>query len=340
MARVMTLTVMSPQTAANARPRLHRAGRAAALLLTAALLPLPALAQTTAPEPEPTVYRVWFLGGQSNMEGFGFASDLPADARGSVPGVMIFNGRSAPDGATGGGTGLWAPLSPGFGTGFETDGSTNRLSDRFGPELAFGRRLAERGAGPVALVKFSRGGTGLMAGVSGYGSWDPDYAEGNGRNQYDNALTALTTALGTTDIDGDGRPDRLVPAGIIWMQGEADAYDRADAAAAYPANLNRFMGLLRAALRVDDLPVVIGRIADSGQDTDGVVMTYAPVVQQAQADWVAADPCAELVSVTRDFRFLPDGWHYVSSDYLTLGAAFADAALALDARCGLSARTD
>ena len=160
------------------------------------------------------------------------------------------------------------------------------------------------------------------------------YAEGDGRNQYDSALTAIRTALETRDIDGDGRPDRLEPAGIIWMQGEADAHQRADAAAAYRVNLDHLMGLLRAALRVDGLPVVIGRIAESGAGPNGLLMTYSPQVQQAQADWVAADRCAALVSVTKDFKFLPDHWHYLSTNYVTLGAAFADAALALQARCG------
>lgn len=301
-------------------------------LAAAAALATPLHAQPASPAQ--TVYKVWFLGGQSNMEGFGFTAELPAELRGPVPGGMIFNGQALPDGQAGGGLGLWAPLSPGFGTGFSTDGQRNSLSERFGPELTFGRRLAERGVGPVALVKFARGGSSLMGGVSGFGAWDPAYAEGDGRNQYDSALTAIRTALETRDIDGDGRPDRLEPAGIIWMQGEADAYQRADAAAAYRVNLDRLMGLLRAALRVDGLPVVIGRIAESGAGPNGLLMTYSPQVQQAQADWVAADRCAALVSVTKDFKFLPDNWHYLSTNYVTLGAAFADAALALQARCG------
>lgn len=305
----------------------------ACIALAAAVTLATPLRAQPAPAPAPTVYKVWFLGGQSNMEGFGFTAELPAALRGPVPGVMIFNGQALSDGQAGGGLGLWAPLSPGFGTGFSTDGQRNRLSERFGPELTFGRRLAERGAGPVALVKFARGGSSLMAGVSGFGTWNPSSAEGNGRNQYDSALTTIRTALETRDIDGDGRPDRLEPAGIIWMQGEADAYQRADAAAAYPVNLDRLMGLLRAALRVDDLPVVIGRIADSGAGPNGLLMTYSPQVQKAQADWVAADRCAALVSVTKDFQFLPDHWHYLSANYVTLGAAFADAALDLQTRC-------
>jgi hypothetical protein len=282
-----------------------------------------------------TVWRTYFLGGQSNMEGFGFASELAADQRGAVPRVMIFDGRMVPDNEADGGVGVWAPLQPGHGTGFVTDGQENRLSDRFGPELAFGRRRAELLPGErIAIIKYARGGSSLAAGVSGFGTWDPDYTAGNQRNQYDNALTAIADALAVDDIDGDGVRDRLLPAGIVWMQGEADAYDHADAAAAYESNLRRMMDLLRAALHQDDLPVVIGRIRDSGQDADGLLMDYSPQVRAAQSAWTRADHCAALVTASDDFGFLPDGWHYRSVDYLTLGNAFADAMHALEGRCG------
>jgi hypothetical protein len=236
----------------------------------------------------------------------------------------------AADGETGGGAGLWAPLRPGHGTGFRTDGGNNALSNRFGPELSFGQRLSEIAPGErIAIIKYARGGTALTHGVSGYGSWDPDYAIGNGLNQFDHALAAIHGAMRIADIDGDGVNDRLVPSGIIWMQGEADAYDNAAAAARYDRDLARLMGLLRAAMHRDDLPVVIGRIVDSGATPESRVMAFAPQVQEAQARYVAADACAALVTVTEDFAFLPDGWHYMSGDYLRLGDAFAEAVAAI-----------
>ena len=281
-----------------------------------------------------TDYHVYFLGGQSNMEGFGFTSDLPAAQVNPARIVMIFNGRMEADGAAGGGVGRWARLEPGFGTGFETDGATNSLSDRFGPELAFGTRLAERAPRRnIAIIKYARGGSALAIGASGFGSWDADYSGGNQRNQYDNALTAISHALSTRDIDQDGQPDRLIPAGIIWMQGEADAYDNADAVRAYEDNLRRLMDLLRAAFRRDDLPVVLGQIADSGDNPETRVMTYSPEVQAAQKAFTDKDSCAELVTVTETFSFLPDGWHYTSDDYLTLGRAFADGVYGLELSC-------
>lgn len=278
-------------------------------------------------------YLVFYLGGQSNMDGYGYVSELPESWAGTVANVMIFQGRQGEDGKQGGGVGAWVPLGPGHGIGFSSDGRDNALSDRFGPELAFGRRMAELNPGArIALVKYSRGGTSLLEGASGYGNWEPDSELGGGINQYDHALAALRNALAVEDIDGDGEADTLRPAGIAWMQGEADAYDNPVAARAYRQNLKRMMDLFRAALRTDDLPVVLGRIVDSGRDDDGLLMDYSPVVQAAQEDYAAGDRCAELVDVSAGIGW-SDDWHYDSASYLRLGAAFAEAMQALRADC-------
>ena len=281
------------------------------------------------------VYEVYFLGGQSNMEGFGFTSDLAPELRQPAENVVIYTGRSVADGEAGGGVGVWARLKPGFGFEFVTDGAANILSDRFGPEVTFGHALsATDPEARIAIVKFSRGGTALVDGVSGFGSWDPDYTASNGRNQYDNALTAISEALRTHDVDGDGEPDRLIPAGIVWMQGEADAFHNEAASSNYAANLARLMSLLRAALHDDDLPLVIGRIRDSGDSAETRVMAYSPLVRAQQEAFVEADRCAALVTASDDFGFLPDGWHYRSRDYVVLGREFALAMRELQKQCG------
>ncbi len=278
----------------------------------------------------PTAWRLYFLGGQSNMEGYGYADGLPEDLRQAAPNVMIFTGRMALDNETHGGTGLWQRLEPGFGTGFTTDGGKNVLSDRFGPELAFGHSMAERSPGTnIAIIKYALGGSGLAEGV-GFGNWHPDFSGAAGINQYDHALTTIRNALREDDIDGDGRRDALVPSGIVWMQGEADAYDSQAAADEYLANLTRLMDLLRAALRVDDLPVVIGKITDSGMSDDGSVMDYIETVQRAQQTFVNRDACAAWVTVTDDLGYLDDGWHYDTDGFVRLGTAFAEAISELD----------
>lgn len=279
-------------------------------------------------------YKLYYLGGQSNMEGFGYSAELPDGLDAAVPQVMIFTGRMALDDDPAGGGGLWAPLKPGFGTGFVTDGTANTLSDRFGPELFFGRTMAESYPDArIAIIKYALGGSGLALGV-GYGSWHPDYEEGEGINQYDHALTAIRTALSHADIDGDGTPDRLIPSGIVWMQGEADAYDSQEAADAYLANIKRLMDLLRAALRVDDLPLAIGRITDSGMADDGKVMDYIETVQDAQRKFVESDSCAAYVTVTDDIAHSDDAWHYDTAGFIRLGTAFAEEMQRLEKTCG------
>ena len=279
-------------------------------------------------------YKLYFLGGQSNMEGFGYSEKLPERAAITSPKVMIFTGQMALDNETHGGVGVWAPLQPGYGTGFKTDGKINQLSNRFGPELLFGQTMSELSPdSKIAIVKYALGGSGLALGV-GYGNWHPDFSEGAGLNQYDHALKTLRNALAHVDINGDDVVDRLIPTGIVWMQGEADAFDSQAAADEYRANIERLMNLLRAALRVDDLPVVVGKITDSGMAEDGTVMDYIETVQQAQQNFVESDVCAAYVTVTDDLTFSSDAWHYDTDGFVQMGIAFAKAMSKLESTCG------
>lgn len=176
---------------------------------------------------------------------------------------MIFHGNGVFDNKPNAGLGKWSKLRPGHGTGFTTDGKQNQYSDRFGAELSFAYTLKQQMPNKkIAIIKYSVGGTGLALN-SGYGNWSPDFAEGQGKNQYDFALQTIINATASQDIDGDQVPDTLIPAGIIWMQGEADAHTSPHTANAYLSNLTRLMALLRASLRKDDIPIVIGKITHS-----------------------------------------------------------------------------
>ena len=79
----------------------------------------------------------------------------------------------------------------------------------------------------------------------GLGSWEADFVGGpqqySGINQYDNFLSTLKNAFAERDIDGDGTSDTLIPAGILWMQGESDAATAA-VAGRYERNLKRLDG--------------------------------------------------------------------------------------------------
>ncbi len=270
--------------------------------------------------------RVFYLGGQSNMDGYGYNKDLPDSLSGSFDNVWIFHGNLAGDGESNGGKGIWEPLKPGHGVGFASDGKSNQLSDRFGPELGFAKRMQALYPGEkIALIKYSKGGTSIDSlGAGPFGSWEPDFRGKGGINQYDHFLATIRNATQVQDIDGDGVNDLLVPSGILWMQGESDG-DKTEAMAnRYYANLKRLMDLVRAALRVNDLPVVIGKISDSWNDEDGKVWDYGELVQYAQEKYARSDGNAAIVRNTRYYGY-SDPWHYKSENYIDLGKAFADA---------------
>lgn len=271
-------------------------------------------------------YHVYFLGGQSNMEGYGYNKDLPSSLQSFAKVVPIFHGSSAFDTQPGGGLGLWTELQPGHGTGFTTDGKANQYSDRFGLEITLAHSLLKDTEHNIAFVKYATGGTGLSKGV-GYSNWDTDFAAGD--NQYNFAIKTIQTALATKDIDGDGSEDKLIPAGIIWMQGEADAHHSIEAANAYETKITTLMQRLRNALGNESLPIALGkinRLPDQGPEPE---MPYMDTVIKAQARFAENDVCAEYVTETEEYTISNDRWHYDSDAFIKMGRAFAKAILKL-----------
>lgn len=269
-------------------------------------------------------FLLFYLGGQSNMDGFGYVNDLPEPYQQSMDGCWIFTGNPAPDGDAQGGMGQWEVLRPGHGVGFSSDGQLNRHSNRFGAELSFASAIKKQfPSKKIALIKYSRGGTSIDSlAAAGFGCWDPDFRGKRGINQYDHFLTTLRHANATSDINRDGIVDVLIPGGILWMQGESDATISEQVAKHYSAGLKRMIDLFRAALHSDDLPVVIGRISDSRRNAAQKVWTYGELIQYAQEQFVKSDQRAAIVRDTESYNY-SDPWHYDSEGYLKLGEAFA-----------------
>jgi hypothetical protein len=272
-------------------------------------------------------YLTFYLGGQSNMDGYGYVDQLPAELQ-TEQDVMIFHGNGVFANQLNGGVGKWAKLKPGHGVGFKSDGITklisNRYSNRFGPELSFAKTISQHFTGKkIAIIKYAVGGTGLHLNT-GYDNWSPDFIEGNGQNQYDYVLNTFNNALSVSDIDGDGEADTLIPAGIIWMQGEADANASKAAANAYLANLTRLMGLLRTAFGKEDIPVIIGKITDSQASTTPL-MPFIKQVHLAQQEFVKNDICAGYMTHSETYSYQPDdAWHYSSEGFINMGTDFAN----------------
>ncbi|TLX78125.1 sialate O-acetylesterase [Labilibacter sediminis] len=268
--------------------------------------------------------KVFYLGGQSNMDGFGYNSELPDSLKEGFKDVWIFHGNPAPDRMRKGGKGIWEPLKPGHGTGFKSDGITNQLSERFGVELSFASLLRQLYPNDkIAIIKYSRGGTSIdSVSARRFGCWDVDYNRGNGLNQYDHFLTTIKNAFSYNDINKNGIDDCLIPQGIIWMQGESDADFTEEVAMRYGYNLKRLMSLLRASLLNNDLPIVLGKISDSGDDIDGRVWDYGELVQYAQEKFSQEGTNVSIVRSTSNYGY-SDKWHYNSEGYIHLGEQFA-----------------
>ena len=122
-----------------------------------------------------------------------------------------------------------------------------RLDTHFGPEISLGLALhAQWPSKRIVLSKRAVSGSTLAE------SWVP------GKPGYGALLTDLRR------IAADHYPRRVVPAGLLWLQGEADSKDWRSASA-YSTNLNSLVQHLRRDTGAFGLPIVIvGLPGDKG----------------------------------------------------------------------------
>jgi hypothetical protein len=258
---------------------------------------------------EDTIIKTYIVAGQSNAEGYGLGfgdlfsgtllpnqnlADLGrSDLATEQTSAYIFRGGNDS------GLGEWKNMASGFG---------NWNGNRFGPELSFSEQFKANTGAPVAIIKYSPGGTSL------YTDWDSSLAT---INRYDYFIDTVNNAKAAAASRGWS----LEIGGVLWMQGESDTFGT-DAPAAYEQNLGNFIAKVRADLNLPDLGFHIGEIADS---------TVWPARQQiwdAQASIVATDSNAYLVNGKDLELFTNDGGgsngiHYSTAGTLLLGERFA-----------------
>ncbi len=103
-------------------------------------------------------YQLYFLGGRSNMVGYGNVNELPQEYKQELKNVMIFEGNSTKDYQAVQGLGIWKNLKPGHGEGIKSDGDTNYYSSKFGVELSFGRKILELSKNKnIAIIRSADG---------------------------------------------------------------------------------------------------------------------------------------------------------------------------------------
>jgi len=233
---------------------------------------------------------VFLIGGQSNANGHAVGAELPAELQAPREGVYYYYGSN-------GVVPVLGPLAP---------------RQTFGPEVTFGRALAEfyKASGEkVALLQYAVGGSNL------YNHWKVGPPEGvlykNFKAHVASGLEALKQA------EPSATP---VIEGMVWMQGEADggAADK-DAYERYEDHLEALVRDVRSHYGAD-LPFVFGRLS-SRQTSVGA---HLEDIRRAQ-DAVASSVKGTKLVDTDGFELFGDHLHFDARGQQALGEAFAKA---------------
>jgi len=253
------------------------------------------------------VVRVYLLGGQSNADGRAPSSDLPVSLQQPQSDVAYFFHIE------GAGNALDSTLTT-------LRPSTSESGAYFGPEVAFGRAMADHYADDpatttVAVIKYANGGKNLYSAWRGGGDAT---ITGDG-SEY--KIFQQTVSAGIQALQEAYPLDDIEIAGMIWMHGESDALN-STYAYAYQNRLSDFIADIRATYG-EELPFVIGRLS-IGQTA--LPETELSIVRAAQTAVAEADPLVGLVD-TDSFAIKSDNMHFDAAGQLALGAAFASAML-------------
>lgn len=232
--------------------------------------------------------KVFLLGGQSNMDGRAATSDLPTtpvNLQQAQSDVLLYEGSTLGD------------LKP--------SGSD------FGPEITFGRTLADTHADDnFALIKYAAGGTNLHT------DWDPS----GGSNNYTTFQTRVTNGISALTTGANaGNTYEIV--GMLWTQGERDAKD-GQTTTQYEANLNGFIADIRSNYG-SDLPFFFNRLSAGQTDIPAGGLS---AIRAAQDNVAAGDANAYLID-TDGFGLNGANLHFSAAGQQALGEAFAQSYL-------------
>jgi iduronate 2-sulfatase len=244
-------------------------------------------------------YEVFVVAGQSNCDGRGKASELTGPlAKWAKPqdDVLIAYSCSKLRGPVLTSDGF-KPLQPGWSVAPGKDKPTKLPSGTFGPEVAFGRGMADHLKGKkVALIKFAEGGTSLAK------DWNPDVKD----RLYPAFLDFTKKSL--KELKDGGHTYTL--RGMIWHQGESDAALTADE---YEKLLTAFIARVRTDLDAPELPFGIGEVYDNGK-RDAVRAAQKATSEKVKGVFfVPAD----------DLKTFDGGTHFDAASQIELGERFA-----------------
>ncbi|MBM3981299.1 MAG: sialate O-acetylesterase [Planctomycetes bacterium] len=244
-------------------------------------------------------FEVFVVAGQSNCDGRGKGSELTGPlAKWAKPqdDVLIAYSCSKLRGPVLTSDGF-QPLRPGWSVAPGKGKPTKLPSGTFGPEVAFGRGMADHLKGKkVALIKFAEGGTSLAK------DWNPDVKD----RLYPAFLEFTRKSLKELKDKGHTYTIR----GMIWHQGESDAGLTADE---YQKQLTAFIGRVRADLEAPDLPFGVGEVFDNGKRDTVRAAQKATAEKVKGVFFVPADK----------LKTFDGGTHFDAASQIELGERFA-----------------
>jgi hypothetical protein len=201
----------------------------------------------------------------------------------------------------------WTILGPGFGSN----------SSQFGPELYFGRTLADSMPDKkIAFIKDAKSGTYL--GQSG--GWLPPSSGGPG-TLYKNMMNHIDAALKSFNNAFDTSKYTYRWAGFIWHQGEFDGWNDKSLADKYETNLTNLIKDIRTKAGDDSLPVIIPMIT-------GTNWQYKSTIQKAEI--AVAQKTVNTDTMNTEGYALADGIHYNAASMEKVGRICAQRWLAME----------
>ena len=202
----------------------------------------------------------------------------------------------------------------------------NGYKNAFGPEISFGRYMADNHPNKkIGIIKYAIGGTSIAR------SWDyTDYIykefenfDDKNRNWYPPTNGQPSGLLYRAFIKNvraaldclEQQNKTYELKGIAWIQGEHEAGLSPTMAADYQRLLHNFIGHIRKDLGQSKLPVVIAKISDN--------WVYAKTVQAAQENVSAKNAYVKTV-IAKDLpRHPQDDAHYTANGTVLLGIRIA-----------------
>ena len=253
--------------------------------------------------------KVFILSGQSNMVGQGASYQFDDAAKRGNERVLMFE------------SGKWQPLRP--------------LRKNFGPEIAFGRRMAQAWPNEtICIVKQAVGGTGVLA---WHPNWTAEQADRTGDARKGNLWKALTGKVHQACSAAD-----CEIVGFVWLQGGKDML-KVDTGREYGDNLKAMVQGIRRKFDVPNLLFVLGSYRSKGMpdDLSGVaekVKAMVPrkgayYVLQAQYEAEKKLAPANMVPLV-DIEKHPNDVHFNIAGQLKTGQLFADGYLELTTKTG------